>query len=151
MRDRTRVRGALSALVLSLTLTLAQVAGAQTAKPGAAAKTPASPAEQQKAAAALDAFASEWMDRMERVEDDNRRKPSVVRGPGAPEVSYRGYTDDFRVELRPTGYPGAPFVGLIRYGEQLFTCADPGATRCGVKHTTPVTEIFRFQNGRWVY
>jgi hypothetical protein len=84
---------------------------------------------------------------MERVEEDNRRKPER----SANSVRYRGYTDDFRVELRATGYPGAPFVGLIRYGEQLFTCADPGATRCGVSHTTPVTEIFRYQNGRWVY
>jgi hypothetical protein len=101
----------------------------------------------QVAAAAFDRFASQWMDRMERVEDDNRRKPER----DANSVHYRGYTNEFRVELRPTGYPGAPFVGLIRYGEQLFTCSDPGATRCGVSHTTPVTEIFRFQNGRWIY
>ena len=35
--------------------------------------------------------------------------------------------------------------------EQVFTCADTGATRCRIASTTPVTEIFRFQNGRWVY
>ena len=64
---------------------------------------------------------------------------------------YTGYTDEFRVETRPTGYPGAPFVGLIRYSEQIFSCADKGATRCGVKQTTPITEIFRFQDGRWIY
>jgi hypothetical protein len=116
-------------------------------------KTPAAipPADQAGASAALEAFASQWMDRMERVEDDNRRKPTVVRGAATPDISYRGYTNDFRIEIRPTGYPAAPFVGLIRYGEQLFKCSDPGATRCGVAHTTPVTEIFRFQNGRWVY
>lgn len=116
-------------------------------------KTPKAipPADQTKASAALDAFASEWMQKMERVENDNRRKPTVVRGAAAPVVSYRGYTNDFKVEIRPTGYPAAPFVGLIRYGEQLFKCSDQGATRCGVEHTTPVTEIFRFQNGRWVY
>jgi len=120
---------------------------------GAEGKTPAAipPADQAGASAALDAFASQWMDRMERVEDDNRRKPTTVRGGAASEVTYRGYTNDFKVELRPTGYPAAPFVGLIRYGEQLFRCTDAGATRCGVSQTTPVTEIFRFQNGRWVY
>jgi len=120
---------------------------------GAEGKTPAAipPADQAGASAALEAFASQWMDRMERVEDDNRRKPTTVRGGAASEVTYRGYTNDFKVELRPTGYPAAPFVGLIRYGEQLFTCNDQGATRCGVSHTTPVTEIFRFQDGRWIY
>jgi len=130
--------GALGASVLLGTGALAQGA--------APAALPPSDA-QRVAAAAFDSFASQWMDRMERVEDQNRRKPER----GASSVSYRGYTNDFRVELRPTGYPGAPFVGLIRYGEQLFTCSDPGATRCGVSHTIPVTEIFRFQNGRWIY
>jgi hypothetical protein len=116
-------------------------------------KTPAAipPADQAGASASLEAFASQWMDRMERVEDDNRRKPTVARGAGASEITYRGYTNDFKVELRPTNYPAAPFVGLIRYGEQLFRCADAGATRCDVARTIPVTEIFRFQNGRWVY
>jgi hypothetical protein len=151
---RTRVHRLLPALVLSLALAPAAVAESPAAAKGpkAAAKAPAaSPAEREKAAAAFDAFASQWMDKMQRVEADNRRQPSVTRGGSGPQVSYRGYTDDFRVELRPTGYPGAPFVGLIRYGEQLFTCSDPGATRCGVAYTTPVTEIFRFQDGRWIY
>jgi hypothetical protein len=116
-------------------------------------KTPAAlpPADQTGATAALQTFASQWMERMERVEADNRRTPAVVQGAVAPEIKYRGYTNDFRVEIRPTGYPAAPFVGLIRYGEQMFRCADRGATRCDVEHTIPVTEIFRFQNGRWVY
>jgi len=142
--------------IRSRALRLLCALGAPLALASAAAsegKTPAAipPADEAGASAALEAFASQWMDRMERVEDDNRRKPTVVRGAAAPEVSYRGYTNDFRWEIRPTGYPAAPFVGLIRYGEQLFKCTDPGATRCGVAHTTPVTEIFRFQNGRWVY
>jgi hypothetical protein len=140
---RTRAKSLLSGLAPLL------LASAALAQGGAAPK--AAPADVATATASFDAFASQWMDRMQRVEAENRRKPSVARGAASSEVSYRGYTDEFRIELRPTGYPGAPFVGLIRYGEQLFTCADAGATRCGVRHTTPVTEIFRFQNGRWIY
>jgi hypothetical protein len=151
---RARVAPLVSALALSLSL--AAGAAAEGARPaakgskGAEVKV-AAQAAQDKAAASFDAFASQWMSRMQRVEDENRRKPSVERGAGSPRVSYRGYTDDFRVELRPTGYPAAPFVGLLRYGEQLFTCSDAGATRCNVAHTTPITEIFRFQGGRWIY
>jgi hypothetical protein len=142
----TRLRALRLLCALATPLTLASLAGAD-------GKTPAAPtpADQAGASAALEAFASQWMDKMERVEDDNRRKPTVVRGGAGSEVTYRGYTDDFKIEIRPTGYPAAPFVGVIRYGEQLFKCSDPGATRCGVAHTTPVREIFRFQNGRWVY
>jgi hypothetical protein len=33
----------------------------------------------------------------------------------------------------------------------MYTCSDAKATRCSVASTTPVTEIFRFQDGRWVY
>jgi hypothetical protein len=134
--------------VFGAPLLVASAALSQSAPPASVA--PSSDAE-RKAAASLDVFASQWMRKMERVEDDNRRKPQVVRNARSTEVTYRGYTNDFKVELRPTGVPGAPFVGLIRYGEQLFSCSDPGATRCGVSHTTPVTEIFRFQNGRWIY
>jgi hypothetical protein len=141
-----RRRVAPLAACLVLALALASGAAAESGATFAAPK-----ADRDQAAASFDAFASQWMSRMQRVEEDNRRKPSIERGSGAPRVSYRGYTDDFRVELRPTGYPGAPFVGLIRYGEQLFTCSDVGATRCGVAHTTPITEIFRFQGGRWIY
>jgi hypothetical protein len=140
MTTRNRLSSFLFALAAPL---LASGALAQGAAPAALSPSDA----QRAAAAALDTFASQWMARMERVEDANRRKPQR----DARSIHYRGYSDDFRVELRPTGYPGAPFVGLIRYGEQLFTCSDAGATRCGVAQTTPVTEIFRYQNGRWVY
>ena len=60
------------------------------------------------------------------------------------------YADDFEIELRPTGYPRAPFVGLLRYTEQQVSCQTPNRA-CGVTAATPVTEIFRYQNGRWVY
>ena len=117
--------------------------------PKAVASQLPTPKESDAAAASFSAFASQWMAKMQRVEDENRRE-STRAGVGG-DVTYTGYTDDFRVETRPTGYPGAPFVGLIRYSEQIFSCSDPGATRCGVKQTTPITEIFRFQDGRWIY
>jgi hypothetical protein len=127
-------------------LALSGAAFAQAAAPKAV-----TPADHAKAEASLGSFASQWMDRMQRVEDDNRKKPAMKEQPGGPKHQYTGYTDDFKIEIRPTGYPGAPFVGLIRYGEQLIECADRGATKCRATKTRKVTEIFRFQNGRWVY
>ena len=140
----TRILRASTAFLVPLVL--AGASYGQAATPKAIA-----PADSQAAEASLGTFASQWMDRMQRVEDDNRKTPEMVSEPGGPKHQYRGYSDDFKIEIRPTGYPGAPFVGLIRYGEQLIECADRGATRCGVKKTQRVTEIFRFQNGRWVY
>ena len=63
-------------------------------------------------------------------------------------TGYTGYGDDYRMELKPTGHAAAPYVGILRY--QQLRCADAART-CKVAGRSPVTEIFRFQNGRWVY
>ena len=101
----------------------------------------------ERAGRAFDAFAHEWMAKMEKAERNNRSKPNVQQN----RYTYRGYGSEFETELKPTGHPAAPYVGLLRYREQLFTCSDRKTQDCTVATQTPVTEIFRFQNGRWVY
>ena len=55
------------------------------------------------------------------------------------------------MELRPTGHPASPYIGILRYSEQLYTCQDLSSGQCTVASTSPVTEIFRYQDGRWIY
>lgn len=105
----------------------------------------------QRARNSFDRFASDWMTKMQRLESQNRAHPSLRPGAAQPLVTFRGYGSDFTTELKPTGHPRAPYVGILRYIEHLYTCADAKATRCTVASTTPVTEIFRFQDDRWVY
>jgi hypothetical protein len=105
----------------------------------------------QRTLRSFKSFASSWMDKMKRVETHNRTSPELRLSGSRNVASYKGYTSDFKIEIKPTGYAKAPFVGVLRYTEQLFTCVDERATRCRVASTTPVTEIFRFQDGRWVY
>ena len=105
----------------------------------------------QRTLRSFKSFASGWMDKMERVETRNRTSPEIRPHGSQNLVTYKGYGSDFKIEIKPTGYAKAPFVGVLRYSEQLFTCVDKRATRCRVASTTPVTEIFRFQDGRWVY
>jgi hypothetical protein len=130
---------------LGLAPWLPQGASAQAAK--AAKAAPKTATDEPSVKASFDAFASEWMDRMQRLEDDNRRSPK----PNGQGLGYRGYADDFRVELKPTGYERAPYVGVLRYEEYEYACSDPSATRCSVVSRMPVTELFRYQDGRWVY
>jgi hypothetical protein len=138
-----RVRPALTALgVLCASAALASAALAQAAKPAPKAGPDAASVK-----ASFDAFASDWMDRMQRVEDDNRRSPRMDSG----RPSYRGYGDDFRVEIKPTGYAPAPYVGVLRYEEQTYGCSDARATQCRMVSRIPVRELFRYQDGRWVY
>ena len=134
---RTLLGGAAIAL-------LATTAGAE--PPAAIHRGPDLHAEES-----FERFAQEWMDEVHRLEAAARRKPTVRRGARDPVVTYHGYGDDFSTELRPTGHPDAPYVGILRYTEKLFTCTDLEATDCTVASSVPVTEIFRYQNGRWAY
>jgi hypothetical protein len=94
-----------------------------------------------KAEASFQSFATEWMRKMAAAEAHEKAK--------AAGGSYRGYDDAFKIELKPTGSSSAPYVGLLRYQEHQ--CAAGSGSTCKVTSTTAVTEIFRFQGGRWVY
>lgn len=122
------------------------------ALPAAAWATPpaAIPNSSNEARSSFQRFAKGWMERMQKLEVRNRRNPTLRTGSVA-RASYRGYGDDFSIELKPTGHPQAPYVGILRYEERLYTCSDRKASRCSIASTTPVTEIFRFQGGRWIY
>jgi hypothetical protein len=124
---------------------------------GSAATAPALPPAshvppaQKRAKESFERFAEDWMGKFRRLEEHDRRHPTVQPGARTPVVTYRGYGEDFSIELRPTGHPEAPFVGLLRYLELLYSCRDVRGDDCTVASSVPVTEIFRFQNGRWVY
>ena len=96
-------------------------------------------------------FAKTWMANVQRLQTQDRSKPTVRASAGGTQASYRGYSDDFTVELRPTGHPSAPYVGLLRYTELMYSCPSANATDCTVASRVPVTEIFRYENGRWSY
>jgi len=96
-------------------------------------------------------FAKTWMANVQRLQTQDRGKPTVRASAGGTQSSYRGYSDDFTVELRPTGHPSAPYVGLLRYTELMYSCPSAGASDCTVASRVPVTEIFRYENGRWSY
>ncbi len=91
------------------------------------------------------------MAKMQENEAHNRSNATVQPGSDQNLVTYRGFGENFTVELRPTGHPSSPFVGILRYEEQVYSCNDVDASNCSVASSLPVTEIFRYQGGRWVY
>lgn len=119
----------------------------------AAADSPASIPEsgRDRAGAAFDAFAARWMGEARESEQHDRANPSVAPGAAAPLITYRGFGDDYDLELRPTGNPSAPYVGLLRYTEHVYNCASLEIAECTIVSSIPVTEIFRYQKGRWRY
>ncbi len=105
----------------------------------------------ERARTSFSDFARSWMAKMAETEAQNRKNPTVQPGPSENLVTSRGFGEDFTVELRPTGHPSAPFVGILRYNEQVYSCKGIDASKCSVSSSLPVTEIFRYQGGRWVY
>ncbi len=113
----------------------------------ALADSPAALAEpgDEKARQSFERFAEGWMEKVKGLEANNRRNPTVRSG---DQMTYTGYGDDFTIELRPTGHAVAPYIGLLRYTELQYSCQQE---RCSVASQMGITEIFRFQNGRWIY
>ena len=105
----------------------------------------------ERARTSFSDFARSWMAKMQENEAQSRKTPTVQPGPSENVVTYRGIGEDFTVELRPTGHPSAPFVGILRYNEQVYSCNGADASKCSVASSLPVTEIFRYQGGRWIY
>ncbi len=105
----------------------------------------------ERARTSFSDFARSWMTKMAKNEAQNRESPTVHPGSSENIVTYRGFGEDFTVELRPTGHPSAPFVGILRYNEQVYSCEGVSASKCSVISSLPVTEIFRYQGGRWIY
>jgi len=119
----------------------------------AMADSPASisDARQSRAEDQFNQFAKTWMAKVQRLQTEDRDKPTVRAGGSGTQLSYRGYADEYTIELRPTGHPSAPFVGLLRYTELMYSCPSVGSPNCSVASRVPVTEIFRYENGRWSY
>ncbi len=120
------------------------------ATPASAGSPAAISTPDESARSALSIFAKTWMSKVESSEAQNRQRPTVRPGAAHSLITYRGFGDDYKVELRPTGHPVSPFIGILRYTEQVYTCQEAGSD-CSVASSVPVTEIFRFQDGRWVY
>jgi hypothetical protein len=108
-------------------------------------------ASHERAEVAFQDFARDFMAKVRSQEERERHKPRVAAGPGAAVFTYRGYGEEFRTELRPTGQAAAPFVGLLHYTEHVYSCRDLAGGSCTVASTVPVTEIFRYQRGSWAY
>ena len=96
-------------------------------------------------------FARSWMADMEKHEATNKRAPEIKYYGGRSYATYKGYAPEFEVEVHATGSPDSPYVGVLKYQEQTFTCNDETTRRCSVAGTVPVTEFFGFRKGRWAY
>lgn len=96
-------------------------------------------------------FAKSWMAQMEKRERANRSKPTLEQKGSRTFATYTGYAPDYKVEVHATGDRTSPYVGVLRYEEQLYTCRDETTRKCSLSSSTPVTEVFPYRDGAWKY
>lgn len=107
-----------------------------------------------RADASFDQFARSWMDSVQEL--GVPASSATMIGDGITRnrdgvVTVRKYVDNFTTELRETGREGAEYVGILHYSESVYNCRENDLENCSVPSTVPVTEIFRYDNGRWIY
>ncbi len=126
------------------------LAGAAAAS-GPAMRAPVDPTESAMQAS-FRSFAQGWMAKaLARGERNQQRPRAQAQGAGGLRFVYRGVGEDFDTRLEPTGNPSSPYVGVIRYTEQTFSCRDARGADCTLASSEPVSEVFRFRGGRWSY
>lgn len=97
------------------------------------------------------AFARGWVARAKARGERERANPRLTPGARGVVAIYRQVGAEFETELQATGRPGSPYVGVLRYTENVFNCSDLRRIDCHAVSAVPVTEVFRFRDGRWVY
>lgn len=107
--------------------------------------------------ASFESFSKTWMAKLEQVNQQNSRdmKPEPTSN-GGLVGRYLCYGPDCLREVRGTSSKATPYVGIIRYPQKMME--KKGETIQQIKeqtgvatNETPVTEIFRYTGGRWIY
>jgi len=121
---------------------------ASTPAPKAALKSSSAAGADQKMAqarSAFDSFTQNWMDKLR----GSSALQTVSASSGGRTV--KRFSTTHTEEVKPTGSPTNPYVGILHYTEESYSCSDAAQKNCTLVDSTPVTEIFRYQNGHWVY
>ena len=87
---------------------------------------------------AFDSFTQNWMEKL--------RGSALHTG-----NTVKRFSTTHTEEVKPTGSVSNPYVGILHYTEEVYNCSDAAHKNCTLVDSSPVTEIFRYQNGKWVY
>jgi hypothetical protein len=105
----------------------------------------------EAATSSFEQFAAERIGKMRARADRARERATLQPGARKPVATYRASAEPFETELRRTGRPASPYVGVLRYTQHVYSCEDLSATRCRVASSIPITEIFRYRDGEWIH
>lgn len=144
----------LTLLALGLVAPAGMVQAKTVKTPNAASKqaTSEKPTPEQ-IAAAFQTFCQEWMQKLAVREHDNVANIKWITKPDGVQGEYVGYTQDHTCTVKNED---ADPVGKIAYQEVRYekrgtTIAEAENSPPHPVETTAVTELFRFEKGKWIY
>jgi hypothetical protein len=94
-------------------------------------------------------FVNVWMSRLDRIGKMNILGIDIMPRDQGFVGRYVCYGPECEFSIKETVSPETPFVGILHYSEKHFL--KKGETRQMLTEKIPVTEIFRFTRGKWVY
>jgi hypothetical protein len=101
-------------------------------------------------------FVNVWMSRLDRIGKMNILGIDIMPRDQGFVGRYVCYGPECEFSIKETVSPETPFVGILHYSEKHFL--KKGETRQKafqnpgmLTEKIPVTEIFRFTRGKWVY
>jgi hypothetical protein len=101
-------------------------------------------------------FVNVWMSRLDSIGKMNILGIDIMPRDQGFVGRYVCYGPECEFSIKETGSPETPFVGILHYSEKHFL--KKGETRQKafqspgmLTEKIPVTEIFRFTRGKWVY
>ena len=120
--------------------------------PSTSVADPGKPAAQKS----FEQFVNVWMSKLDRIGKMNIRGLDIIPYDQGFVGRYVCYGPECKFAIKETESHETPFVGLLHYSEKHFlkkgrtrlkTFQSPGI----LTKKIPVTEIFRFTHGKWVY
>jgi len=103
----------------------------------------------EAATSSFESFAAERIGKLRARAELARERATLQPGAREPVATYRASAEPFETELRHTGRPASPYVGVLRYTQRVYSCEDLSAKRCRVASSIPITEVFRYRDGEW--
>ncbi len=119
-------------------------------------KAVATQAQDDVAKKRFETFAKDWMARLESINGQNLKNIKLANDPNGYSGRYICYGPECDLEVKPTASKEAPFIGILRYKERHMekrglTFSEATEAPSIVAVEVPVTEIFRYSKGKWVY
>lgn len=106
--------------------------------------------------ASFQRFNQQWMQGLYKREEREKKNLVCKKVKGYYVAEYTGYSKTYSSTIKRTNCKETPYIGILNYREKKFvshakTFEETLHGPFNLIYECPVTEIFAFSNGEWLY